>query len=95
MKGYLGIIDESIEKLEKLYRINRYSGLIILLILILQFFKLPILKSNKLIRFSFQQFLKRFPINLDHFYNGLGLNPVTIGLAIQAYSYLSIKNMER
>ena len=95
MKGYLGIIDESIEKLENYIELNNYSGFDPYDGLNSPIFKLPILKSNKLIRFSFQQFLKRFPLNLrSFFYIKPGLNPVTIGLAIQAYSYLSIKNME-
>lgn len=53
-------------------------------------FKLPILRSNKLIRFGFQQIFRRIPINLRPL---LGIkkeeNPVTFGLAIQAYTYLS------
>jgi len=53
-------------------------------------FKLPILKSNKLFRFGFQQVFRRIPINLRPL---LGIkkeiNPVTLGLAIQAFTYLS------
>ena len=64
MKGYLGIIDESIEKLENYIELNNYSGFDPYDGLNSPIFKLPILKSNKLIRFSFQQFLKRFSIKL-------------------------------
>jgi hypothetical protein len=58
-------------------------------------FKLPILRSNKFIRFAFQQIFRRIPINL----RGLlgikkGINPVTLGLCIQAYTYLSMINEE-
>ena len=68
MKGYLGIIDESIEKLENYIELNNYSGFDPYDGLNSPIFKLPILKSNKLIRFSFQQFLKRFPLNLRSFF---------------------------
>lgn len=53
-------------------------------------FNLPVLKTNKLIRFSSQQVFRRIPFNLRPL---LGIkkevNPVTLGLCIQAYSYLS------
>ena len=53
-------------------------------------FKLPIFKSNKHLRFILQQFLKRFPFNLRKFLLiNEGLNPVTLGLSLQSYSYLS------
>ena len=52
-------------------------------------FNLPVLKSNKLLRFYSQQFLKRFPLNLRSLLLiKKGINPVTYGLCIQAYSYL-------
>ena len=53
-------------------------------------FKLPIFNSNKYIRFILQQFLKRFPFNLRKLLLiKEGLNPVTLGLSLQSYSYLS------
>lgn len=53
------------------------------------FFKLPILKSNKLIRFGTQQLVKRFPINLRPLlFVPKSVNPVTLGLSIQAYANL-------
>jgi len=52
-------------------------------------FKLSILKTNKLLRFGFQQFFRRIPFNLRPL---LGIkkevNPVTLGLAIQSFTYL-------
>ena len=53
-------------------------------------FNLPLLRTNKLIRFGAQQFGKRFPINLRPFLMiPKGLNPVTLGLCIQAYKNLA------
>lgn len=53
------------------------------------FFKLPILKSNKLIRFGTQQLVKRFPINLRPLlFVPKSVNPVTLGLSIQGYANL-------
>ena len=53
-------------------------------------FSLPILKSNKLLRFGFQQIFRRIPINIRPL---LGIkkeiNPVTLGLCIQAFTYMS------
>ena len=53
------------------------------------FFKLPILKSNKLIRFGTQQLVKRLPFSIRPLlFVPKGYNPVTLGLSIQAYAYL-------
>ena len=53
-------------------------------------FNLPLLRKNKIIRFGSQQFGKRFPINLRPcLLVRKGLNPVTIGLCIQAYKNLA------
>jgi hypothetical protein len=53
-------------------------------------FNLPFLNSNKLIRFGSQQVIKRSPLN---FRKLLGIrksiNPVTLGLSIQAFTYLA------
>lgn len=52
-------------------------------------FKLPILKSNKLIRFGTQQLVKRLPFSIRPLlFVPKGYNPVTLGLSIQAYAYL-------
>jgi hypothetical protein len=59
-------------------------------------FKLPVLKSNKLLRFGFQQIYRRIPFNTRELFGiKKGLNPVTLGLCIQAYSYLSFIIPER
>jgi hypothetical protein len=53
------------------------------------FFNLPLLKSNKLIRFGTQQLVKRLPFSIRPFlFVPKGYNPVTLGLSIQAYAYL-------
>ena len=53
-------------------------------------FKLPILKTNKSIRFGFQQIFRRIPFNIRPLLGiKKGLNPVTLGLSIQAFTYLS------
>jgi len=52
-------------------------------------FKLPLFKSNKLIRFGTQQLVKRLPFSIRPLlFVPKGYNPVTLGLSIQAYSYL-------
>jgi hypothetical protein len=53
-------------------------------------FKLPILRSNKIIRFGFQQIFRRIPFNIRPLIGiKKGLNPVTLGLCIQAFTYLA------
>lgn len=53
-------------------------------------FKSPFLRSNKLIRFGFQQIFRRIPFNIRPLLGiKKGLNPVTLGLSIQAFTYLS------
>lgn len=53
-------------------------------------FKLPVLKSNKLVRFGTQQLVKRLPFNVRPLLLvPKGYNPVTLGLCIQGYAYLS------
>ncbi|MGE0635299.1 MAG: delta-aminolevulinic acid dehydratase [Bacteroidia bacterium] len=52
-------------------------------------FRLPVLRSNKFLRFAFQQVIKRSPLNLRPlFFIPKGYNPVTVGLCIQAYARL-------
>jgi hypothetical protein len=52
-------------------------------------FKLPILRSRKLPRLAAQQALRRLPVNVRPLLRiQRGLNPVTLGLAVEAYSYL-------
>ena len=53
-------------------------------------FQLPILRSSKLLRFGFQQMHRRFPFNIRRILAiKKEINPVTLGLCIQGYSYLS------
>jgi hypothetical protein len=59
-------------------------------------FKLPVFRSNKLLRFAFQQIVKRSPINLRSILRvPKGLNPVTLGLCIQSYASLARTFPER
>jgi hypothetical protein len=52
-------------------------------------FNLPVLRSSKILRLGVQQALRRLPINVRPFLGiRRGYNPVTLGLAIQGYSYL-------
>ena len=52
-------------------------------------FRLPVLRSNKTLRFGFQQLIKRLPFNIRSLLAiPKGYNPVTLGLCIQGYSYL-------
>lgn len=53
-------------------------------------FRLPFLNQNKLLRWGFQQVLKRLPFNPRPLLAiPKGYNPVTLGLCLQAYAYLS------
>jgi hypothetical protein len=79
-------IDSEIYLLEKFIEENNYKGYDPYDILKSPFFKLPILKKNKNIRFFMQQIGKRFPINLRPiFLVPKGYNPVTLGLVIEGY----------
>ncbi len=52
-------------------------------------FRLPLLNHNKLLRWGFQQVVKRLPINTRPLLGiAKGYNPVTLGLCLQAYTYL-------
>ena len=52
-------------------------------------FRIPLLKSNKKLRFTAQQFIKRVPFNLRNMLAiPKGYNPVTLGLVLQGYSLL-------
>jgi hypothetical protein len=84
-------LEESISQLEKYIKSEDYKGYDPYDSLMSPVFKLPVLKSNKLIRFGCQQVYRRIPFNT----RGLlgikkGINPVTLGLCIQAYTYLSL-----
>jgi len=83
-------IKESVQNLER-YSVNQdYKGFDPYDALHSPIFNLPVLKDNKLFRFSMQQVVKRFPSNLRPlFCIPKGLNPVTLGLFIKGYAYLS------
>jgi len=53
-------------------------------------FQLPVLQSSKLLRFGYQQVHRRLPFNIRPILAiKKEINPVTLGLCIQGYSYLS------
>jgi hypothetical protein len=59
-------------------------------------FELPVLRSNKLVRLVGQQILRRLPINFRPLLRiPRGCNPVTLGLALQGYSYLYAIDTQR
>ncbi len=54
-------------------------------------FKIPFLNSHKTTRFLWQQFVKRFPLNIRKLLLiKKGYNPVTLGLCIQGYARLAV-----
>ncbi len=82
-------IRKSLEKLQNYIEVQDYKGWDPYDILKSPFFKLPLINRNKTIRFYCQQFGKRFPINIRPLLIvPKGCNAVTLGLCIQAYSYL-------
>lgn len=82
-------VGESLNRLLFYIETNNYKGYDPYDALKSPFFKLPVLKSNKLIRFGAQQLVKRFPFNIRPLLLiPKGYNPVTLGLSIQAYAYL-------
>lgn len=82
-------IEKSLEILQKYIERENFSGFDPYDGLKSAFFKLPILKTNKKLRFVFQQVIKRSSFNLRSLFGiKKGKNPVTLGLSIQAYTYL-------
>jgi hypothetical protein len=83
-------IEKSIIQLEDYILSEDYRGYDPYDSLMSPVFRLPVLKSNKLLRFGFQQVYRRLPFNTRQLLGiKKGLNPVTLGLCIQAYTYLS------
>lgn len=82
-------IIQSLEKLVRHIEQENYKGFDPYDGLTSPLFRLPVLKSNKSVRFLAQQLVKRSPVNLRPL---LGikkrLNPVTLGLCIQGYTQL-------
>ena len=80
----------SLKKLEAYIISEEYKGYDPYDSLMSPLFKFPLLRSNKIIRFGFQQVYRRIPFNTRKLFGiKKGLNPVTLGLCIQAYTYLS------
>ena len=89
-------IRKSLEKLQNYIEGQDYRGWDPYDILKSPLFKLPLLNKNKTIRFYSQQFGKRFPFNIRSLLLvPKGCNPVTLGLCIQAYSYLILVYPEK
>lgn len=88
-KNDFSLINRSLISLKNHIELKNYKGFDPYDCLKSPVFKLPIFNSNKYIRFLSQQFLKRFPLNLRKILLiKEGLNPVTLGLSLQSYSYL-------
>ncbi len=89
-------IKVALKKLEQYIESENYKGYDPYDLLKSPLFQLPFFNNNKTIRFYFQQLGKRFPINLRPMFNvPKGYNPVTLGLAIKALTYLSITFPEK
>lgn len=83
-------IESVLEKLEFYLLDEKYKGYDPYDVLNSPLFNLPILRTNKLIRFGSQQVFRRIPFNLRPLLGiKKGVNPVTLGLSIQAFTYLS------
>jgi len=79
----------SLKKLEAYIIAEEYMGYDPYDSLMSPLFKLLLLRTNKLIRFGFQQVYRRIPFNTRKLLGiKKGLNPVTLGLCIQAFTYL-------
>jgi len=80
----------SIEKLHHYIEFERYAGWDPFDGLSSPIFQLPVLQSSKLLRFGYQQVHRRLPFNIRPILAiKKEINPVTLGLCIQGYSYLS------
>ena len=85
----LNLLIDSINRLENYIAKSNYLGYDPYDALKSPLFRLPLFKSNKTLRFGFQQFIKRFPFNLRPLLAvPKGYNPVTLGLCIQGYANL-------
>lgn len=88
-------IEVATSQLRKYIEAHRYKGYDPYDALKSPLFKLPVLNKNKLIRFGAQQLVKRSPLNLRTLlFVPKGLNPVTLGLCIQAYAQLIHVNQQ-
>lgn len=88
-------INNSLQKLLQYIEYHNYKGYDPYDALKSPLFKLPLLRSDKKIRFTAQQIVKRLPFNIRPVLAvPKGYNPVTLGLSIQGYSYLSAQPSE-
>ena len=87
--AHLGALPAGIRLTAEHMRTNAYRGYDPYDALESPLFRLPILRSSKLIRFAAQQTLKRIPLNIRPALGiPKGYNPVTLALALQGLSYL-------
>lgn len=83
------LILEAISSLEKYISDNDFKGHDPYDGLMSPLFRLPVLKSNRTVRFISQQLIRKSPFNIRPLLGiKKGYNPVTLGLCIQAYAYL-------
>lgn len=83
------MMGRSLKKLKVYIERNKYKGYDPYDALKSPFFKLPFFRNNMIIRFGTQQLVKRLPFSIRPLlFVPKGYNPVTLGLSIQAYSYL-------
>ena len=89
------MIKKSLKKLQNYIEKENFKGFDHYDALKSPFFKLPFLRTNKLIRFGTQQLVKRLPFNIRPLLLvPKGYNPVTLGLSIQAYANLYSVELE-
>lgn len=92
----VGIIAEAAESLESYIEKEHYRGYDPYDVLRSPIFRLPILRSSKIIRFGVQQVFRRIPFNLRPLLGiTKGLSPVTLGCCLQGYSYSVIEKPEK
>jgi len=83
------MIGDSLNRLKSYIEKEEYRGFDPYDALKSPLFKLPFFRSNKLVRFGTQQFVKRMPFNIRPIlFIPKGYNPVSLGLSIQGYSHL-------
>lgn len=83
-------INNSLQKLLQYIEYHNYKGYDPYDALKSPLFRLPLLRSDKKIRFAAQQIVKRFPFNIRPLLAvPKGYNPVTLGLCIQGYSLMA------
>ncbi|CAN5570921.1 exopolysaccharide biosynthesis protein VpsJ [soil metagenome] len=87
MSDFISTLEQSVQRLQQYIEKEQYRGYDPYDGLTSAIFKLPLLNSNHKIRFLAQQLVKRSPLNLRPILGiNKGLNPVTLGLCIQAYT---------